>query len=394
MSGRRTRLATGVAAATALLTLLAACSGNSSSGGSGGGTIKIGAIDGLTGAFVTTDVQKVATQVFDDVNAQGGINGKKIEYIVKDDAGNAQRTAQVARELVDSGVVAMAGSASFTDCDVNAGFYKQQNIDSVMGIAASPKCFQSPNIAPVNVGPFTLITAVLQYASQNLHDKKICNFTVVLPGSKDAIVSAINRWSTLSGQQLVVNDMTVQQSGDLTPYLLRAKQAGCDAVLFNPGEQLVVPWLRAAKTQGMDNVDFLLLAPAYTDSVAKAVGGLGLKVYAGTEFEPYTENNAANQGWHDTVTEAKSPATAFSQGGYLAATFMVAVLKSIKGDITRDSVDAALTNMRPIANPMLGTPFTFGPGDTHSPNQASKIVKLNGTTWTPATADFITLPNS
>lgn len=375
----------------AALALLAA--GCSSSGGSGG-DIKIGAIDGLTGAFVTTDVQKVATQVFDDVDAQGGINGHKIDYIVKDDAGNAQRTAQVARELVSDGVVAMAGSASFTDCDVNAGYYKQQNIDSVMAIAASPKCYLSPNIAPVNVGPFTLITAVLQYASQNLHDKRICNFTVVLPGSEDAVKQAINRWSRISGQQPVISDLTVQQSGDLTPYLLRAKQAGCDAILFNPGEQLVVPWLRAAKTQGMDNVDFLFLAPAYTDSVGTAVGGLGLKVYAGTEFEPYTENSPANQGWHTAVTEAKGPPTAFSQGGYLAATFMVRVLKSIKGDVTKDSVDAALKSMRPIDNPMVGSPFVFGPQPTHAPNQASKIVKLDGTSWTVATPDFITLPNS
>lgn len=375
----------------AVLILVAGCS---SAGGGAGGDIKIGAIDGLTGAFITTDVQKVAAQVFDDVNAHGGINGRKIDYIVKDDAGNAQRTAQVARELVSDGVVGMAGSASFTDCDVNAGYYKQQNIDSVMAIAASPKCYLSPNISPVNVGPFTLITAVLQYASQTLHDKRICNFTVVLPGSEDAVKQAISRWSTISGQQLIVDDLTVQQSGDLTPYLLRAKQAGCDAVLFNPGEQLVVPWLRAAKTQAMDGVDFLLLAPAYTDSVANAVGGLGLKVYAGTEFEPYTENSAANAGWHQAVSEAKSPATAFSQGGYLAATFMVAVLRSIKGDITKDSVDAALKSMRPISNPMVGSPYTFGPAPTHDANQASKIVKLVGTSWQVATPDFITLPAS
>ena len=377
-------------AAVALLAiaLTAACSKDD------GGTIKIGAIAGLTGNFVTTDVTKTAKQVFDDANAAGGINGKKIEFIVKDDAGNPQRTAQVARELVDNGVVAMAASASFTDCDVNGAFYKQSNLSSIMGVAASPKCFQHPNIAPVNVGPFTLITTVLNYASQTLKAQRVCNFTVVLPGSEDAVKQAIERWSKLSSQQLVINDLTVQQSGDLTPYLLRAKQANCDAILFNPGEQLVVPWLQAAKTQGMNDVNFLLLAPAYTESVAKAVGGLGLKVYAGTEFEPYTEDNAANKGWREAVRKAGSPATAFSQGGYLAAKFMVDVLKTVKGDVTKDSVNAALRDMQPIPDPMVGSPFVFGKGEAHAPNQASKMVKLENGTWAVATTEFITLPNT
>ncbi|GAA0210364.1 ABC transporter substrate-binding protein [Saccharothrix mutabilis subsp. mutabilis] len=377
-----------LAAAALAASALAGC------GSGGDDTIKIGAIAGLTGQFITAEVVKTAQQVFDDANEKGGVNGKKIEYVVKDDAGNPQRAAQVARELADAGVVAMAGSASFTDCDVNDAFYRQARISSVMAVAATPKCFQSPNIAPVNVGPFTLMTAVLLHASQKLNDKRVCNFTVVLPGSEEAVKVALERWEQLSGQQLVVNDMTVPQSGDLTPYLLKAKQARCDAVLFNPAESLVVPWLQAAKTQGMDDVDFLLLAPAYTDSVAKAVGGLGLNVYAGSEFEPFTSDSLANKGWRATVTRADAQATAFSQGGYLAAKFTVEVLKTVKGEVTRDSVNAALRDMTPIEDPMLGTPWEFGPGETHAPNQGSKIVRLTGLRWVVVDDTFITVPGA
>ncbi|MBW4717919.1 ABC transporter substrate-binding protein [Saccharothrix obliqua] len=386
----RKHLTAGAVFATAALTasVLAGC------GSGDGDTIKIGAVAGLTGQFITAEVAKTAQRVFDDVNESGGINGKKIEYIVKDDAGNAQRTAQVARELADAGVVAMAGSASFTDCAVNDGFYRQQKISSVMAVAATPKCFQSPNIAPVNVGPFTLMTAVLLHATQKLGDKAICNFTALLPGDEDAVREALARWEKLSGQALRVNDMTVPQSGDLTPYLLKAKEADCDAILFNPSEQLVVPWLQAAKTQGMQDVDFLLLAPAYTDSVAKAVGGLGLNVYAGSEFEPFTSDSLANKGWRDTVTRAGAAATAFSQGGYLSAKFLVEVLKTIKGEVTRDSVNAALRDMTPIEDPMLGTPWEFGPGEAHAPNQASKIVRLTGLRWVVVDDTFVTVPNA
>ncbi|MFI9814302.1 ABC transporter substrate-binding protein [Saccharothrix variisporea] len=384
----RRQLSAALAAAALTASALTGC------GSGGDDTIRIGAIAGLTGQFVTAEVVKTAQRVFDDANAKGGVNGRNIEYIVKDDAGDPQRTAQAARELADAGVVAMAGSASFTDCDVNEAFYRQARISSVMAVAATPKCFQSPTIAPVNVGPFTLMTAVLLHASQKLGDKRICNFTVVLPGGEEAVQVALERWERLSGLKLLINDLTVPQTGDLTPYLLKAKEARCEAVLFNPAESLVVPWLQAAKTQGMDDVDFLLLAPAYTDSVAKAVGGLGLNVYAGSEFEPFTSDSLANKGWRATVTRAQAQATAFSQGGYLAAKFTVEVLETIKGEVTRDSVNAALRTMTPIEDPMLGTPWEFGPGETHAPNQGSKIVRLTGLRWVVVDDTFITVPNT
>ena len=52
--------------------------------------------------------------------------------------------------------------------------------------------------------------------------------------------------------------------------------------------------------------------------------------------------------------------TSFSQGGFLAATYFLEVLQGIDGDITRESVSAALKDMEPIDNPMVGTPFPFG----------------------------------
>ncbi|MEU5697036.1 ABC transporter substrate-binding protein [Actinosynnema sp. NPDC020468] len=375
-----------LASATLAASVLAGCGSGSDD------TIKIGGIVGITGTFITEEVAKTAQRVFDDTNDAGGVNGKKIEYLVKDDAGDPQRTAQVARELNDAGVVAMTGSASFTDCDVNDAFYREQKISSIMAVGASPKCYDSSQIAPVNVGPFTLMTAVLLHASQKLGDKNICNLTVVLPGSEDAVKVALDKWQRLSGLKLKVNEMTTEQNIDPVPYLVKFKQAGCDAIMYNTSENMVVPFLTAAKTQGMTDVDYLLLAPSYTDGVAKAVGPLGLSIYAGSEFEPFTSNSLANAKWRDAVTRGGASATAFSQGGYLSAKFMVDVLKSIKGEINRNSVNEALKTMTPIDDPMVGTPFVFGPEGVHAPNQSAKIVALTGLKWAVVDDTFIEIP--
>src|SRR3546814_14126082 len=81
------------------------------------------------------------------------------------------------------------------------------------------------------------------------------------------------------------------------------------------------------------------------------------------------------------MTQNDLALTSFSQGGYLSATYLVEVLKSIKGDITRESVTEALQNMEPIENEMVGTPYEFGTGDSHNPNPAGFPLVLENGTW-------------
>jgi branched-chain amino acid transport system substrate-binding protein len=94
-----------------------------------------------------------------------------------------------------------------------------------------------------------------------------------------------------------------------------------------------------------------------------------------------------------TAKAGKAPLNVFTQGAYLAATYMVTVLKSIEGEINRESVSKAFETMKPISNPMTGTPFVFGPGDSHVPNRSVKIMKLEDGVWVQAKDEFMTLPD-
>jgi branched-chain amino acid transport system substrate-binding protein len=119
MTIRRTgRLA--VAAVAAALALAACGAGgrpsNDGGGGGGGGTeaatasdvgitptsIKVGAHFPLTGVAAPgyADIPTGTKAYFDYVNANGGVNGRKIEYVYKDDAYNPTQTSQVVNQLV------------------------------------------------------------------------------------------------------------------------------------------------------------------------------------------------------------------------------------------------------------------------------------------------------
>ena len=92
----------GSAVALATLATAAACGSDSSSSSGSSGPIKIGSISGITGGAVFPEASKAAKAVFNEVNAEGGIDGRKIEYLVEDDKGDPAVAAQAARKLVDS----------------------------------------------------------------------------------------------------------------------------------------------------------------------------------------------------------------------------------------------------------------------------------------------------
>jgi branched-chain amino acid transport system substrate-binding protein len=67
-------------------------------------TTKIGFVAGLTGAFsgFATDSQRGATLAVEQINARGGLLGKKVELLVRDDQLNPRVGAQRARELIEN----------------------------------------------------------------------------------------------------------------------------------------------------------------------------------------------------------------------------------------------------------------------------------------------------
>ena len=123
--------AAALAASAALV--LSGCSGGG--GGDGKSPIVVGSVNTKSGAATFPEASLAAAAVIADQNAKGGINGHKIDYKALDDKGDPATASANARELVGSDeAVAMVGSASLIECEINATYYEQQKILSVPGI--------------------------------------------------------------------------------------------------------------------------------------------------------------------------------------------------------------------------------------------------------------------
>jgi len=73
--------------------------------------IKVGFVGGLTGRLsdLGTAGRNGVILAVEDINSRGGINGRSVELITKDDKQDPEEALRVDRELIDEGVVAIIG---------------------------------------------------------------------------------------------------------------------------------------------------------------------------------------------------------------------------------------------------------------------------------------------
>ncbi|HWT34570.1 MAG TPA: ABC transporter substrate-binding protein [Microbacterium sp.] len=377
-----------IAAATALV--LTGCAG--SGGGSGSsGPIVVGSINSISGPATFPEASQAAAAVFKQFNDAGGLNGRKIQYKPLDDKGDPATATSDARQLIgQDGAVAMVGSASILECQLNAKYYQQQGVLSVPGVGVDPGCFSNrATISPANVGPYNDLTLTLMYGSETLKLTDICVLLEIVGSTKPAYMAAVKKWEDATGKKPLYIDATLPAGGsDYTSYIVKARQAGCKAIASNPIEPDAIGQVKAANAQGWNDVTWLYLTSVFSTNFAKAVSNAGAGIYLPAEFYPFTDTSStANKGWYDLMTKNSIPLTSFSQGGYLAATYFVEALKSIKGDVTKDSVSKALKTLK-AQNPMVGAPYSFGSAD----DAGWPVVLKSGTnTWKNAATTWLTI---
>ncbi len=122
----------------AALVLAAAASSASAQTGAAG-PIKIGDINSYSGmALFTEPYRKGAQLALEQVNAAGGVLGRRLEVVYRDDAVKAGDAVRHAEELVSSEKVsALAGGFTSSVCLALADFAQQRKVPFVCGIAVS-----------------------------------------------------------------------------------------------------------------------------------------------------------------------------------------------------------------------------------------------------------------
>lgn len=345
--------------------------------------IKVGAVVGETGPADFSSAAKAAGAYFDCVNANGGIGGRPVEYLVEDDKWDPPTAGRAARKLVeDDGVVAMVGSTSFVECGVNAKYYEQQDVAVVAGVGVPRECFHSANIAPVNQGPRLSGISAAQTAKEN-GAKSIACISNVIPNFGGWACKGLEAWGEREGVK-VETFLAKPDASDAESIVLKALQADTDAVVPVDAAPPTAAYLKAGQAQGSGGADkpWFLPTAAYNLSFPETVGAYwNDKLNIEIELAPLDDPGADGAAWRGIMDKygKDAPRDTFSQAGFLAAKVFTDTMLEAKGELTRETTTAALKAIDAYESDMLCGPWEFGQADEHNANHAGRAVRMTGT---------------
>lgn len=141
-------------------------------------TIKIGVAGAHSGDLASYGLPSVnaAKLVVEDINAKGGINGRKVELVIEDDQCKPELATNVASKLVSSNVVAVIGHICSGATKSALGIYKDSNLITISPSATTPSLTQSgeyPNFFRTIAPDDAQAMLAVEFLSQKLNLKTI-----------------------------------------------------------------------------------------------------------------------------------------------------------------------------------------------------------------------------
>jgi branched-chain amino acid transport system substrate-binding protein len=359
------------------------------------GPIKVGNISDVTGPVPLPYGAQGANAFFDKINAAGGINGRKINLIVEDDQLDPVKSAQAARTLNSDGVVALVADESLASCTTNGKYFGAVNLRDIYAGGAELACFKTPNISPINVGPLGDWLITEQFVAKTFPADKsaVCAFQTNT-GTANPYHTVANNYAkkVFGGSGFKYVNNTLDANSDISALMVTAKQHGCNVLMSDEPPTQTAAFVNDAKTQGY-TPHFVFQGAQYSPQLAQALPHTPAgSLYSIAELEPFTDNAPVVNQMKADLTAAHVGINGLTEFGWQAARTFYNIVKTIKGSINRDSVNAALQAATNVdTGGMTATPYVFGKGSSHFSNQSGKIVELVNGKWLTV-GPWVTIP--
>jgi branched-chain amino acid transport system substrate-binding protein len=279
------------AAVMVALLFLTGCNKPSSpSSGAGGGTIKVGEFASMTGSEATfgQSSHNGTALAIEELNAAGGVLGKKFELIMEDDQSQAGQPATVVRKLISrDGVVAILGEVASSRSLEAAPICQQNQIPMISPSSTNPKVTEVGDyiFRVCFLDSFQGGKVLTEFASNTLKAKSVAVLKDVKSDYSLGLAKFFEDGFTANGGKIVVEQNYNGGDKDFNAQLTAIKAENPDAV-FVPGYYTEVGLIALQAKQLGLNVP-LFGGDGWESSVLVSIGGSALEGdYFSTHLAP------------------------------------------------------------------------------------------------------------
>jgi branched-chain amino acid transport system substrate-binding protein len=356
--------------------------------------IKVGNINPYSGpASAYGTIGKTIGAYFNKINAEGGINGRKINYISYDDGYSPPRAVEQARKLVESDEVLLIFQSLGTPS--NTAIQKYMNAKKVpqLFVATGATKWGDPKNFPWTMGwqPNYQGEGKI-YAAYILKNHPNAKIGVLyqnddygkdlLKGLKDGL--GANAKLIISEQPYEVADPTVDSQ------IINLKSSGADVFVNITTPKFAAQSIKKMAEIGWKPVHFLNQVSQSTGAVLKPAGlqnavGALTTGYIKDLTDPQWKNDKGYQdfiAFMDKYYPEGDKTSSFTSYGYSVAQTMAQVLKQAGDNLTRENVMKEAANLKNLELDMLlpGIKINTSPTDFF-PIDDQQMMRFTGELW-------------
>ncbi|MGM9972818.1 MAG: ABC transporter substrate-binding protein [Clostridiaceae bacterium] len=373
-------------AATVACTVLAGCASgdsknNDDNSKGSSDTFLIGGIGPVTGdaAIYGQAVKNGAEIAIEEINANGGVNGYKLELNFQDDENDAEKSINAYNTLKDQGMDVLLGTVTSTPCIAVGDKSAEDNIFQLTPSGSAVECVQNDNVFRVCFSDPNQGIGAAQYIGEH----KVATKVAVIYDNSSVYSSGIyEKFAAEAKNQNIeivsAEAFTSESNKDFSVQLQKAKDAGAELVflpIYYSEASLILTQAAAMDYSpiffGCDGLDGILTVKNFDTTLAE--GTMLLTPFAADAGDDLTKNFVAS--YKEKFNEVPNQFAADAYDGvYIIAAALEKAESTPEMSASEicDGLKAAMTEI--TVDGLTGSQMTWDASG--EPNKAPKAVKI------------------
>jgi branched-chain amino acid transport system substrate-binding protein len=357
--------------------------------------IKIGNIMPYSGpASAYGVIGKTEEAYFKKINAEGGINGRKINFVTYDDGYSPPKTVEQARKLVESDEVLFIFNSLGTP--PNSAIQKYMNSKKVpqLFVATGATKWNDPKEFPWTMGwqpnyqSETIIYA--KYILKNKPDAKIAVLYQNDDYGKDYLKGLKDGLGAKAASMIVIEESYETTEPTIDSHIVKLKSTGADVFMNITTPKFAAQAIKKNAEIGWKPLHFLNNVSASVGSVIKPAGTENAQDIISSNYlkdptDPQWKTDAGMKAWNEFLDKyypEANRADASVMYGYIVTQGLVHVLKACGDNLTRENImkQAASIKDLELGGLLPGVKVNTSATD-FAPISQLQLMKFKGDTW-------------
>jgi len=333
-------------------------------------TIKIGQVSDLSGATAVWGVPSTnGTRLrVEEANAAGGVNGRKLEFIVEDGQYQVPVSVKAANKLLNRDkVFVMLGNIGTPANNAIMPRQLRMGIANLFPLTAAATMHEPlhPLKFAYGVSYRDQVRGAVKYMARKTGAKKVCMQTQATDYGHESELGYEQAIEEIGLESVYLGRHKVTET-DFVGSVTRLKNSGCEVLFLGTIFTDTIQLYTAVRNAGWDVPvigNMVVLHPMIADA---ADGGLeGLYAASPLVMANLDEDSDAGRWRRDWYANYKdrygTDANVQAQLGYVSADLMIKAMEAAGTDLTTTKMLAALEKIQDYTDPFGGPSLSFGP---------------------------------